>query len=58
VKVQVFLTDISERSAINPRRTAKFSKHCPASTLAEALAVTDPRMIVETECHSINPYTG
>ena len=49
VKVQVFMTDISERAAINPRRVDYFGEHRPASTLVEVSALVDPRMKVEIE---------
>lgn len=53
VKVQVFMTDISERAAINPRRIAYFGAHRPASTLVEVSALVDPRMTVEIECQAV-----
>lgn len=49
VKVQVFMTDITERAAINPIRQAYFGEHRPASTLVEVSALVDPRMKVEIE---------
>ena len=49
VKVQLFLTDISERSRINPIRQRYFGEHRPASTLVEVSALVDPRMKVEIE---------
>jgi 2-iminobutanoate/2-iminopropanoate deaminase len=52
-KVQVFLTDISERAAINPARVAYFGDHRPASTLVEVSALVDPRMKVEIECMAV-----
>ena len=55
MKVQVFLTDISERAAINPRRIAYFGEHRPASTLVEVSALIDPRMKVEIECQAVLP---
>lgn len=55
VKVQVFMTDISERAAINPRRIAYFGEHRPASTLVEVSALVDPRMTVEIECQAVLP---
>lgn len=55
VKVQVFMTDISERAAINPIRQAYFGEHRPASTLVEVSALVDPRMKVEIEAVA---YTG
>lgn len=55
VKVQVFMTDISERAAINPIRQTYFGEHRPASTLVEVSALIDPRMRVEIEAVA---YTG
>ena len=49
VKVQVFMTDITERASINPVRQRYFGEHRPASTLVEASALVDPRMKVEIE---------
>jgi len=46
VKVQVFLTDISERGAINPIRQEYFGEHRPASTLLEISGFVDPRLKV------------
>lgn len=53
VKVQVFLTDISERASINGRRIAFFGQHRPASTLVEVSALVDPRLTVEIECQAV-----
>ena len=52
-KVQVFMTDISERAAINPRRIAYFGDHRPASTLVEVKGLVDPRMKVEIEAQAV-----
>ncbi len=52
VKVQVFMTDISERPKINPRRIAYFGNNLPASTLVEVKGLVDPRMKVEIECQA------
>ncbi|MDA1310102.1 MAG: Rid family hydrolase [Proteobacteria bacterium] len=49
VKVLVFMTDITERAAINPARIAYFGEHKPASTLVEVSGLVDPRMKVEIE---------
>ena len=49
VKVQVFLTDISERGAINPIRQEYSGDHRPASTLLEISGFVDPRLKVEIE---------
>lgn len=54
-KVQVFMTDISERAAINPRRIAYFGPHRPASTLVEVKGLVDPRMRVEIEAQAVMP---
>ena len=45
----MFLTDISERGAINPIRQDYFGDHRPASTLLEVSALVDPRLKVEIE---------
>ena len=55
VKVQVFMTDISERPLINPRRIAYFGDNRPASTLVEISALVDPRLKVEIECQAFIP---
>jgi enamine deaminase RidA (YjgF/YER057c/UK114 family) len=55
VKVQLFLTDINDRAAINPRRIAYFGDHRPASTLVEVSALVDPRLRVEIECQALIP---
>ncbi len=55
VKVQVFMTDITERPLINPRRIAYFGANLPASTLVEVKGLVDPRMKVEIECQA---YVG
>lgn len=52
VKVLIFMTDISERPRINPRRVAFFGDHKPASTLVEVKALVDPRMKVEIEAQA------
>ena len=52
VKVQLFLTDMADRAAINPRRIAYFGDHRPASTLVEVTALVDPRLKVEIECQA------
>jgi enamine deaminase RidA (YjgF/YER057c/UK114 family) len=52
-KVQVFMTDISERASINPARVDYFGEHRPASTLVEVSALVDPRMKVEIECMAV-----
>ncbi len=52
-KVQVFMTDITERASINPARIAYFGEHRPASTLVEVSALVDPRMKVEIECMAV-----
>lgn len=52
VKVQVFMTDITERPLINPRRITYFGTNLPASTLVEVKGLVDPRMKVEIECQA------
>lgn len=53
VKVNVYMTDISERAAINPIREQYFGEHRPASTLVEVKALVDPRMKVEIEAVAV-----
>ena len=43
------MTDISERSSINPIRIEYFGDHRYASTLVEVSALEDSRMRVEVE---------
>ena len=52
-KVRIFMTDITERAAINPRRIQDFGEYLPASTLVEFSALVDPRMRVEIECEAV-----
>ncbi len=49
VKVTIFMTDISERAAINPTRIEYFGEHRPASTLVEVSQLVDPAFRVEIE---------
>jgi enamine deaminase RidA (YjgF/YER057c/UK114 family) len=49
VKVTIFMTDISERAAINPLRVQYFGEHRPASTLVEVSQLVDPAFRVEIE---------
>jgi enamine deaminase RidA (YjgF/YER057c/UK114 family) len=49
VKVTIFMTDISERAAINPLRIEYFGEHRPASTLVEVSQLVDPAFRVEIE---------
>jgi enamine deaminase RidA (YjgF/YER057c/UK114 family) len=49
VKVTIFMTDISERAAINPMRIDYFGEHRPASTLVEVGKLVDPALRVEIE---------
>lgn len=49
VKVTIFMTDISERAAINPMRVDYFGEHRPASTLVEVSRLVHPALRVEIE---------
>jgi enamine deaminase RidA (YjgF/YER057c/UK114 family) len=49
VKVTIFMTDITERAAINPLRIEYFGEHRPASTLVEVSQLVDPAFRVEIE---------
>ena len=54
-KVQVYLTDVTERDLLGPRRVAYFGANPPASTLVEVSALVDPRFRVEIDCEA---YVG
>ena len=49
LRVTVYLTDISDRTRINPVRQAYFGSTRPASTLIEVPALAIPGMKVEIE---------
>jgi len=49
LKVTVYLTNIDDRTKINPARQAFFGKAMPASTLVEVSKLAIPGMLVEIE---------
>ena len=49
VKVTIFMTDISERAAINPLRIEYFGENRPASSLVEVSRLVDSAFTVEIE---------
>ena len=53
VKVQVFLTDVNDRTKINPIREAYFGTHRPASTLVEVSGLISPELKVEIEAEAV-----
>ena len=53
VKVTVFLTDVNDRSKINPLRQKYFDEHRPASTLVEVSALVLPALKVEIEAEAV-----
>ena len=53
VKVTVFLTNIEDRSRINPIRQRYFGKHRPASTLIEVSQLVFPELKVEIEAEAV-----
>jgi 2-iminobutanoate/2-iminopropanoate deaminase len=55
VKVTIYLTDISERSSINPERIRYFGEHRPASTLVQVGALVAPELKVEIEAQAFIP---
>jgi enamine deaminase RidA (YjgF/YER057c/UK114 family) len=55
VKVNVYLTDINDRRAINPARQRFFGEHRPASTLVGVTALVLPAAKVEIEATAIMP---
>jgi reactive intermediate/imine deaminase len=55
VKVVVYLTDVTDRSKINPIRQRYFREHRPASTLVEVSALVLPALKVEIEAQAVLP---
>ena len=55
VKVMVFLTNIDDRTRINPARQRYFGEHRPASTLVEVSKLVLPILKVEIEAHAVLP---
>ena len=53
VKVQVFLTDVNDRTKINPIRESYFGTHRPASTLVEVSGLILPELKVEIEAEAV-----
>mgnify|MGYP001231317582 FL=1 len=53
VKVTIFLTNIEDRSRINPIREAYFGEHRPASTLIEVSQLALPELKVEIEAEAV-----
>jgi len=52
VKVNVYLTDIADRSIINEYRIKYFGEHRPASTLVEVSSLVLPSLKVEIEANA------
>jgi enamine deaminase RidA (YjgF/YER057c/UK114 family) len=55
VKVVVYLTNVADRSKINPIRQRYFGPHRPASTLVEVSALVLPELKVEIEAQAVLP---
>ena len=55
VKVNVYLTDIADRAAVNPPRQRYFGEHRPASTLVGVASLVLPALKVEIEAQAIIP---
>ena len=53
VKVQVFLTNVNDRTKINPIRENYFGAHRPASTLLEVSGLISPELKVEIEAEAV-----
>lgn len=53
VKVNVYLTDVADRTRINPARQRYFGGHRPASTLVGVTALVLPGAKVEIEAQAI-----
>jgi enamine deaminase RidA (YjgF/YER057c/UK114 family) len=55
VKVVVYLTNVADRTKINPIRQRYFGEHRPASTLVEVSALVLPELKVEIEAQAVLP---
>lgn len=55
VKVTVYLTDVEDRTLINPIRIEYFGDHHPASTLVEVSSLVLPELKVEIEAQAYVP---
>jgi 2-iminobutanoate/2-iminopropanoate deaminase len=55
VKVTVYLTNVADRTKINPIRQRYFGPHRPASTLVEVSALVLPELKVEIEAQAVLP---
>src|SRR4051794_18546188 len=53
VKVTVYLTNVADRTLINPARQRYFGEHRPASTLVEVSALVLPELKVEIEAVAV-----
>ena len=53
VKVQVFLTDVNDRTKINPIRESYFGTHRPGATLVEVAGLISPELKVEIEAEAV-----
>jgi len=53
VKVTVYLTNVADRTKINPIRQRYFGAHRPASTLVEVSALVLPELKVEIEAQAV-----
>ncbi|WP_428486308.1 RidA family protein [Rhodopila sp.] len=53
VKVTVYLTNIADRTRINPIRQRYFGPHRPASSLVEVSALVLPELKVEIEAQAV-----
>jgi enamine deaminase RidA (YjgF/YER057c/UK114 family) len=55
VKVNLYLTEVSDRPRINPLREQYFGTHRPASTLVGVTELALPGAKVEIECQAVLP---
>jgi enamine deaminase RidA (YjgF/YER057c/UK114 family) len=55
VRVTVYLTDVGDRTRINPVRQELFGETRPASTLIEVSRLAVPGAMVEIECVAALP---
>jgi 2-iminobutanoate/2-iminopropanoate deaminase len=57
-KLNVYVTDISQRSGVTEARKKFFKGDFPTSTLVEISALAQPGLLVEIDAVAVHPRTG
>ena len=58
IKLNVYVTDISQRAAISEARRTFFKHDFPCSTLVEIRALAQPGLLVEIDAVALHPRAG